>query len=70
MLDVNLTIGPRAKAEAVLELDPWPTPAEADELAAEAAITMSSGKQFAVEVDIALASEEMYGRDNILEDLL
>jgi len=68
--DVKLVVGPRSKETVTLDIDPWPTPTEAGEMTAEAVFQLASGKRFDVPVVIELASEEMYGRDNILEDLV
>jgi len=70
LMEVDLVVAPRSPAQAALTIDPWPTPAEAGELTAEAAFQLTSGKRFNAPVDIKLESEEIYGRDNILEDLL
>lgn len=69
-IDVNLAVAPRSQAATTLDIDTWPTPAEADELTAEAVLRLTSGKRFDVSVAVELESEVMYGRDNILEDLL
>lgn len=70
VIDVNLVIAPRSQATTTLDIDAWPTPAEAEELIAEAALRLTSGKRIDVSVGIELESEAMYDRDNILEDLL
>ena len=69
-MDVNLVVAPRSQATTTLDVDNWPTPAEAEELTAEAALRLTSGKRIDVSVGIELESEVMYDRDNILEDLL
>ena len=69
-MDVNLAIGPRAKAESAIPIAPWPSPADATGWTAEATLQLSGGKRFTIQPTVELISEEMYGRDNILEDLV
>ncbi len=70
LIEVNLVVAPRSQAQATIGIDPWPTPAEVDELTAEAVFHLTSGKRCDMPVSLELDSEEMYGRDNILEDLV
>ena len=70
LVDANLVVAPRSQAQAALDIDLWPTPAEAAELTAEATLQLSGGKRFTVQATVELVSEELYRRDNILEDLL
>jgi len=67
--DVDLAVRPRDKAESAITIAPWPSPADAEGWTAEATLLLSSGKRFTVQPTVELTSEEMYGRDNILEDL-
>ena len=70
LIEVNLVIAPRSSAQLTIGIDPWPTPAEVGDLTAEAVFHLTSGKRFDVSVSLELDSEEMYSRDNILEDLV
>lgn len=68
--DLGMIVKPRSTEEGIVELDPWPTEAEYRAATALATIELPAGQRFSTSVKLELVTEEMYRRDNILEDLL
>lgn len=66
---LELTLRPRDKSEVSFALGPWPSEAENEAATAQVTIRLPAGEQFNIPVRLELAVEEMYRRDNILEDL-
>lgn len=67
--ELKVTINPRDNNGISVTLDPWPTEAEYEKATAQAAICLPAGQQFNIPIKLDLTVEELYRRDNILEDL-
>lgn len=67
--EIELSVDPRSADKLELEIEPWPSQAEAESLTATASLRLPDGKRFDEPVSMKLESEELYRRDNILEDL-
>lgn len=67
--EIGLSVGPRSIGRFELDIEPWPSQAEAELLTANASLQLPDGKRFEVPMTLKLESEELYRRDNILEDL-
>lgn len=67
--DLQLTVKPYDEAEAFIELDSWPTEVQNEGATAVATIRLPAGQQYNLPIKLDLETEEMYRRDNILEDL-
>lgn len=55
--------------EYTVVLEPWPSEAELGTMSARATISLAAGRVFESGVALKLESQELYQRDNILEDL-
>lgn len=66
---VALNIAPRAYGEYVVDLDPWPSDAEARKTRASVRVQLPNGLLFDIDAELKMESEDMYKQENILEGL-
>lgn len=69
-LTAKREVSPQSKLAFSCALESWPSAEEATGVEARANVTLRNKLVFVIPADIALQSEDMYRRDNILEDLL
>ena len=69
ILAVEWAIPSQSERSFLYELDSWPSAEEVTTLKAEVKVSLSNKLVFVMPAEIALQSEDMYRRDNILEDL-
>lgn len=70
LLTVMREVSPQSKLTFSCALGSWPSAEEVATVEARANVTLRNKLAFTIPADIALQSEDMYRRDNILEDLL
>lgn len=65
----ELAVGPQADQQFRVDLEPWFSAEEADMVKASVRVVLNNGLEFELPADLSVEAEDMYRRDNILEDL-
>lgn len=68
-IGVNWAVWPQSDDQFVYELDPWPSAEDVRAVKAEVKVGLNNQLTFDMPAKVELQSEDMYRRDNILEDL-
>lgn len=67
---VEFECGPKSSEVFTLPFEPWFSADEAESVSAEVQVRLRNGLAFDIDAEISIESEDMYRRDNILEDLI